>query len=123
MKLVRLTGSAALPMLSVELTAAKPAAVVSDVNLRKGPGTDNEVITFIPKGYTVEIGMCTNGWCQVSFTGQDGHSIATNLGLGGPRPIGRALPPALGADDEVGPAALPALVYRGPGPRYCRRRW
>jgi hypothetical protein len=113
MKLARLAASAAFLMLSAEIAAAKPATVVSEVNLRKGPGTDNEVITLIPKGSTVEVGTCTNGWCQVTFNGQDGYSIATNLGLGGPRPIRRPLPPG-GPDDEDYPAG-PGVVYGPPG--------
>jgi Bacterial SH3 domain len=114
MKLARLAASAAFLMLSAEIAAAKPATVVSEVNLRKGPGTENEVITLIPKGSTVEVGTCTNGWCQVSFNGQDGFSIATNLGLGGPRPIRRPLPPGAEGDD-VYPAGPPGVVY-APGP-------
>jgi len=75
--------------LSVELPAAKPATVASDVNMRKGAGTDSEIITLISKGTMVEVGTCTNGWCQVSWNGQEGYSIATNLGLGGPSPMRR----------------------------------
>src|ERR1700730_6581909 len=90
MNFARLAASAAMP---VELAAAKPATVAADVNLRKGPSTDNEVITLIPKGTMVEVGTCTNGWCQVSWNGQDGYSIATNLGLGGPPPLRRRPPP------------------------------
>ena len=49
----------------------------------------SEIITLIPKGTMVEVGTCTNGWCKVSWNGQDGYSIATNLGLGGPPPVRR----------------------------------
>jgi len=90
MNFARLAVSAAvLTALSTDLAAAKPATVASDVNLRKGPGTDNEIITLIPKGTMVEVGTCTNGWCMVTWNGQDGFSIATNLGLGGPPPLRR----------------------------------
>jgi hypothetical protein len=122
MNLVRLAAIAAiLTTLSVGCAAAKPAVVSSDVNLRKGPGTDSEVITLIPKGTKVEVGTCTNDWCQVSWNGMDGYSIATNLGLGTPlvrRPVvGQgeyppdAYPPPPGY--VVGPP-----VYYGPGPYY-----
>jgi hypothetical protein len=89
MNFARLAASAAILILSGDLAAAKPATVASDVNLRKGPGTANEVITLIPRGTMVEVGTCANGWCQVSWNGQDGYSIATNLGLGGPPPVRR----------------------------------
>jgi hypothetical protein len=84
-------GAALLTALSTDLAAAKPTTVVAEVNLRKGPGTDSEVITLIPKGTMVEVGTCTNGWCMVTWNGQDGYSIATNLGLG-PPPVRRRPP-------------------------------
>jgi hypothetical protein len=121
MKFARLLASAgALAMLSGGLAAAKPATVVSDVNLRKGPGTDSEIVTLIPKGTMVEVGTCTNGWCQVTWNGMDGYSIAPNLGLG-PKP---ARPPQ-GAPYPAGyPAPPPGVVvgppvYYGPGPYYA----
>jgi hypothetical protein len=86
-------GAALLTALSVDLAIAKPTTVVSDVNLRKSPGTDGEIITLIPKGTMVEVGTCTNGWCMVTWNGQDGFSIATNLGLAGPAPVRRRPPP------------------------------
>jgi hypothetical protein len=116
MNVARLAASAAiLTILSAGLASAKPAMVTSDVNLRKGPGTDSEVITLIPKGTMVEVGPCTNGWCMVSWNGQDGYSIATNLGMGGPRPVRRP-PPGVGEEDEY-PPPPPGVVY-APPPAY-----
>jgi uncharacterized protein YraI len=57
-----MAGAAILTTLTIDLAAAKPVSVVAEVNLRKGPGTDSEVITLIPKGTMVEVGTCTNGW-------------------------------------------------------------
>jgi hypothetical protein len=135
MNFARLAASAAivtvLTTLGVDLAAAKPATVASDVNLRKGPGTDSKIITLIPKGTMVEVGNCTNGWCQVSWNGQDGYSIATNLGLGGPPPV-RRRPVADAYDyppppDTYGPppgyVVGPSVYYGGPvyyGPYYGR---
>jgi hypothetical protein len=132
-------GSAILTVLGITLAAAKPATVVSEVNLRKGPGTDSEIITLIPKGTMVEVGTCTNGWCQVTWNGQDGFSIATNLGLGGPpppvrrRPVGDDYPPPPGTYPPppgyvVGPPVYyaPPPVYYGPyygGPYYYGGGW
>ena len=117
MNFARLAASATiLTSLAIDLEAAKQATVASEVNLRKGPGTDSEIITLIPKGTMVEVGTCTNGWCQVSWNGQDGYSIATNLGTGGPRPVRR--PPA---EDQYPPpppgaayAPPPDVVYEAP---------
>jgi hypothetical protein len=115
MNVARLMVSAAiLTTLAIDLAAAKPATVAADVNLRKGPGTDSEIITLIPKGTVVEVGTCTNGWCGVSFNGNDGYSIATNLGLGGPALV-RRRPPPVGADEYDYPP--PPGTY-GPPPGY-----
>jgi SH3 domain-containing protein len=113
MNFARLAASAAmLTALSVGLAAAKPATVAADVNLRKAPGTDSEVITLIPRGTMVEVGTCTNGWCMVTWNGQDGFSIATNLGLGGPPPMRRRPPP-----DDYYEYPPPPGTY-GPPPGY-----
>ena len=115
--------SAILTILGVDLAAAKPTAVVAEVNLRKGPGTDSEIITLIPKGTMVEVGTCTNGWCKVSWNGQDGYSIATNLGLGGPPPVRRRpiadeydYPPPPGAYGPPPGYVIAPPVYYGYGP-------
>lgn len=120
-------GVAMLTALATSLAAAKPVTVVADVNLRKGPGTDSEVVTLIPKGTMVEVGTCTNGWCMVTYNGMDGYSIAPNLGLA-PRPVRR--PPGY-ADDYPPPPGVypppPAYVVGPPvydppyvGPYYYR---
>jgi hypothetical protein len=130
-------GAAILLLLSADLAAARPVAVISDVNLRRGPSTDTDVITLIPKGTVVEVGSCTNGWCQVSLGPNTGFSIANNLGLG---PIRRPLPPPVEGEYPPPPAVVyppPAVVvgppvvyapYYGPyyGPYWrggWRRRW
>jgi hypothetical protein len=114
MNIVRVAAGAAIVIaLSIDLAAAKPATVASDVNLRKGPGTANEIITLIPRGTMVEVGTCAYGWCQVSWNGQDGYSIATNLGLGGPPPVRRRPMP----DDDYYDYPPPPGTY-GPAPGY-----
>jgi len=116
MSIVRIAAAAAIiGALSVVDASAKSATVTAEVNLRKGPGTDTDVITLIPKGSTVEVDKCTNGWCQVKFDGQDGYAIAQNLGLGGPRPVRRRVGGPYGDADVVyGPGPGPATT--GPGP-------
>jgi hypothetical protein len=91
---------------------AKPATLTAQTNLRKSPGTDAEVLTLMPKGTTVEVGKCTNGWCRASADGKDGYAIAQNLGMA-PRPPPHA--PEI-VEDEVEEYA-PPVVY-GPPPAY-----
>jgi len=71
----------------------KPMATTGETNLRKAPGTDSEILTLIPKGATVEVGDCRNGWCRVSWNRQGGYAIARNLGTAAaaPWPRGPAL--------------------------------
>jgi uncharacterized protein YraI len=88
---------------------AKPITLTAETNLRKSPGTDGEVLTLMPKGTTVEVGKCTNGWCQASVDGKDGYAIAQNLGMA-PRPAPR--PPEI-VEDELEEYA-PPVVYGPP---------
>lgn len=98
MSLVRIAALAAcFILLSAASAAAKPIATTAETNLRKAPGTDSPVLSIIPKGTTVEVGKCTNGWCETSTDGRDGFVIARNLGLA-PR---RARPAAQVYDGEV----------------------
>jgi uncharacterized protein YraI len=124
-------GAAFLLLLSAELAAARPVAVISDVNLRAGPGTDAQIITLIPRGAVVEVGTCANSWCQVTFGSNMGYSIANNLGLG---PIRRPAPGPVAVEDYPPPVVVyppPAVVvgppvYYGPywrGGWGWRRRW
>jgi hypothetical protein len=64
---------------------AKSAAVISSVNLRSGPGTDQEIIATIPAGSRVRVDGCTGEWCEVTWNGQSGYAIARNLSIGAPR--------------------------------------
>ena len=119
MSFVRAAASAAIvTLLSVVSATAKPIATTGETNLRKGPGTDTEVLTLIPKGTTVEVGKCTNGWCEASFDGKDGYVIARNVGLAPrPAPRGRAMGQVQVYDE--GPAyGPPPVYYRRPYPYY-----
>jgi uncharacterized protein YraI len=123
-------GAAILLLLSADLAAARPVAVISDVNLRAGPGTDAQIITLIPRGAVVEVGTCANNWCQVTFGSNMGFSIANNLGLG---PVRVAPPPVVVQEPPVVVYPPPAVVvgppvYYGYGPYWrggygWRHRW
>jgi hypothetical protein len=120
--------AAALILMSMSAAAsAKEVTLGGETNLRKGAGTNTEVVTLIPKGEKVEVGKCTNGWCEVTYNGQQGFVIARNVGMvapggpGGPPhgmvrrygpPPGGPRGPAYAGDDYevVGPP-----VAYGPG--------
>src|ERR1700761_2178127 len=105
MRFARAAASAAIVTLLFAASAsAKPIATTAETNLRKGAGTDSEVLTLVPKGTTVEVGKCTNGWCEASLDGKDGFIIARNLGMG-PRPAPRG---------PGGPGMVEEEVVEGP---------
>jgi len=122
-------GAAILLLLSADLAEARPVAVVSDVNLRRGPSTATEIITLIPRGAVVEVGSCESGWCQVSFGANRGFSIANNLGLGPvravPGPVVVEEPPVVVYPPPV--VVGPPVIYRPYYRPYYRpwgwRRW
>src|SRR5262245_32322507 len=57
----------------------QPTITIAVTNLRKGPRTDSEILTLSPKGTTVGVSNCRDGWCRVSWNGQDGYAIGRNL--------------------------------------------
>lgn len=124
MTFARAAASAAIvTLLSVASAAAKPIATTGETNLRKGPGTDTEVVTLIPKGGVVEVGDCTNGWCAASFDGKDGYVIARNVGLGPrPAPHGRRMG-AVQVYDEPDYGPPPAYYRRYPYDGYPYYGW
>jgi hypothetical protein len=52
--------------------AVRAAWVVSDVNMRAGPGNGEAVLARIPTGRPVEVIGNSRGWCEVVFAGQRG---------------------------------------------------
>jgi len=119
MSFVRVAASAAIViLLSAAGATAKPIAVSTDTNLRKAAGTNSEVLTLIPKGTSVEIGKCSNGWCEASLNGQDGFVIAQNVGMGRRPPPGGGPAVQIIEDDDAPP---PRRYIVGPpvyGPYY-----
>jgi len=116
MRFGRAAASAAIiTVLSSMCATAKPIATTAETNLRKGPGTDSEVLTLIPKGTTVEIGKCTKGWCEATLNEQSGYVIARNVGMAPRRP-----PPQVYDEGVfVGPAYAPPPGYVRPYPNYA----
>ena len=115
MSIARTATSAAIVSLLLTVCAtAKPVATTAETNLRKGPGTDSEVLTLIPKGTTVEIGKCTNGWCEATLNEQSGFVIARNVGMA---PRRAPFKPQVYDEEEV---VVAPPVY---GPRVYYRRY
>jgi uncharacterized protein YraI len=113
MSLARIAASAAVfTLLSAVCATAKPIATSAETNLRKEPGTKSDVVTLIPKGTTVEVGTCSNGWCKASLNGQDGYVIARNVGMA---PVRRRPPPGSQVyDEEVEDYGPPPAYYGAP---------
>ena len=117
MNIVRMAASAA--MIAILMTcgaSAKPIAATRDTNLRKEPRTDSEILTLVPKGTKVDVGQCANGWCKVSWNGQDGYIIVQNLALASIRPPGVVAREAYGAPEPYPPAPAYGPPAYGPPP-------
>lgn len=78
---------------SATVAVARPALVVTDVNLRAGPTTASPSYGIIPGGTTVDIRNCGGGWCEAYFGGRRGFIASQYLDGGGPPPVMRVAPP------------------------------
>jgi hypothetical protein len=123
MSFVRIAASALIfTALSAASATARPVVTTGDTNLRKAPGTESPVVTLIPKGTPVEVGKCTDGWCQASFDGKDGYVIGKNVGMAAarrPPPRGPMVAEEEVVDEGYGPPGPPVVygpprVYYGP---------
>jgi hypothetical protein len=115
-------------LLDASSAQAKPAYVLTMVNLRAAPGTTNEIVAKIPGGSLVDAVDCTGGWCAVTWQEKRGFAIETSLDLSGRVPARRAGPSGGGYVEERGPpvyydggeAPPPSYYYYGYGPSYYR---
>jgi hypothetical protein len=109
--------------------AADPATVVTDSNLRAGPGTEYPVRVTIPGGVMIDVQGCDGAWCVARYAGYEGY-IAQSLVAGGgaPGPAVAVLPddgysydegPYYGYAPTYGYGYLYGNDYRGHG----RRDW
>ena len=120
MNFVRIAAAAAIFTLLPAVGAmAKPVTLGVDTNLRKSPGTDGEVVTLMLKGATVDVGKCTNGWCEVSVDDKKGFAIAQNVGMAARRPPPHGLRPGEIVEEEAGPPVYGPRYIAGP-PVYYR---
>jgi hypothetical protein len=91
------------------------AATAANLNLRRGPGTDSEIVATSPAGSMVHVGECDGEWCAVTWNGQSGYAIARNLNLGPSRQAGGYPPPG---QPGYPPGAYGPRVYGAPAPGY-----
>jgi Bacterial SH3 domain len=112
----------ALVGLSAATAAGTPAYVLSNVNLRSGRATTNDIVVLIPAGSVVEATECADGWCAVTWQDKSGFTIETALDMSGrphaPAPRAYAPPPRYVAGPPAYAAPPPPAVYYGPGYYY-----
>jgi uncharacterized protein YraI len=131
MRLTPLLFCFAIVLGSASFAAAKPAYVLTTVNLRAAPGTTNEIVAKIPGGSLVDADQCTNGWCAVTWQEKSGFAIQSALDLSGRVPRRSARPPAYGPPPGYvvdGPPVYyeydpPPPVYYDYGPYWRHRYW
>jgi uncharacterized protein YraI len=120
----RMLTAAGVLAVSSGVAWAAPALVMSDLNMRAGPGTDSPVIVTVPGGSTVDVLGCdASGWCSVRFRRFAGYMNQAYLGgSGGPGPgyYGPPPPPVVYAPPPV--AVYPGY-YWGPRWGWGWRRW
>jgi len=91
---------------------AATAYAITNVNLRSGPATTNEILGRIPGGARIDATDCKDGWCSVTWNGKNGFAIQTALDTSGRAPARRAPRAYYGGEEEVYAGGPP--VYYGP---------
>ncbi len=104
-------------VLASAAVSAAPAVVITNLNLRQGPGTNFGIITTIPGGATVNVVTCSGEWCNVTFGDRGGYVLARSLDMGAPGPVG----PAPVVVEQ--PVVVGAPLYYYGGPRYWGPRF
>lgn len=110
----------ALVLISAQSASASAAYALTNVNLRAGPATTNEIVARIPGGSKIESTGCTDGWCAVDWNGKSGFVIQTAIDTSGRPPAHRvARVYHAGGEEYVGPEyAEGPPVYYAPAPYY-----
>jgi len=78
--------TAAALMTAVPAMAQVAATAATDLNLRSGPGGDQEIVGVIPSGGEVQVDGCLDAanWCQVTFEGTQGWAYGDYLNAAAP---------------------------------------
>lgn len=115
---VAMLGLALIAVLGLSRAAeAKPAYVVTTVNLRAAPGTTNEIVAKIPGGSLIDADSCTDGWCAVTWQDKSGFAIQSALDLSGRVPARRTVRRIYREEPEY---VEEPPVYYAPPPVYVR---
>jgi hypothetical protein len=117
----KLTSLIALATLaaSVGPAAAYPAYVAGPVDVHTGPGMRFAIVTTVPAGAPLDVGLCRPGWCQVQFMGGNGFIEAPAIIAGAPPPpvATVAAAPGLGLGGLItAPFDAVGSVFGGPAP-------
>ena len=104
-----LAGIVVVPLLCGVAAADVIASATTDLNIRRGPGPQFEVVGVIAANDMATVTGCIQGsqWCSVSYNGIEGWSFSAYLAtdFSGNQVYLAEPPPAL---------ALPTLTYDGP---------
>src|SRR6185437_9096919 len=95
--------AAALTVVSASGASAATAYAITNVNLRAGPATTNEIVGRIPGGAKIETTDCKDGWCAADWNGKSGFVIQTAITTNGRPPVRRAVRARYGDEEYVGP--------------------
>jgi uncharacterized protein YraI len=102
---VALLAAVSLPTIALAQGFTGTAVVITDLNLRAGPGPVYPVLTTIPANATVNIYGCDVdlAWCDIDWNGNRGWSYSAYLTYAGP--VAAPLP---------APVPLPQVVQNAP---------
>jgi uncharacterized protein YraI len=79
---------------SAARTAAEPAIIDTNVNLRSGPGGAFEVVAVMPEGSRLDVQKCGDEWCRVRFGHLSGYASRGLLKTGADAQISATSQPA-----------------------------
>lgn len=113
-KLTSLFGMATLAA-SIGSAAAYPAYVAGPVDVHSGPGMRFAIVTTVPAGAPLDVGVCGPRWCQVQFMGGNGFVEAPLLIAGAPPPVATA-DAAAGLGGLLSPLDVVGSIFGGPAP-------
>lgn len=109
MSIPRKLSTASIAFLAMTAAAAAwPAEVMTDLNMRAGPGTNHGVVMVMPGGAIVDVRGCQANWCEVAYANRIGFASSNFLSQietrpappPGPPPIFRPPPPAWGGQQR-----------------------
>jgi hypothetical protein len=96
-RIIAVSATAAIVLLSTAAAFAQPGVATSSVNVRTGPGTGFAKVGALAAGEYVDVGDCQGSWCYVDRqSGNDGWVSANYL-----KPVNAQPAPQEDEDDDV----------------------